>query len=264
MTSITTTSSAQFWGRLWGTLPGEWAGVEEAQLPTYETAIERLGIGDDQRVLDLGCGTGVFLQAAAERGAQVAGLDAAEGLLAVARQRVPGADLQAGDMQALPFADDTFDVVTGFSSFFFADDMTRALSEACRVTKPGGTVLAQVFGRPERCSLEAMKRAIVPLLGLEGDEPPYWRFDLLEQVAREAGLTPVDTFSTSWAYEFPGDAEMLRAMLSAGSAVAAVEHAGREIVVEAILGALAPYREADGTYRMPNEWHFLVARCDRR
>jgi hypothetical protein len=50
-------------------------------------------------------------------------------------------------------------------------------------------------------------------------------------------------------------------MLSAGSAVAAVEHAGRASVVER---ALAPYRERDGSYRLPNEWHFLVARCDRR
>jgi ubiquinone/menaquinone biosynthesis C-methylase UbiE len=260
MTSIST-SSAQFWGRLWGTLPTDWAGVEEAQLPTYETAIERLGIGDGQVVLDLGCGSGVFLRAAADRGAQVAGLDAAEGLLSIARRRVPEAVLLRGDMQELPFADDTFDVVTGFSSLFFADDMTRALREACRVCKPGGTVLAQVFGRPERCSLEAMKRAIVPLLGIEGDEPAYWRFDLLESVAREAGLTPLESFYTSWAYEFADDAEMLSAMLSAGSAVAAVEHAGREPVVEAICGSLAPYREADGSYVMPNEWHYLVARA---
>jgi ubiquinone/menaquinone biosynthesis C-methylase UbiE len=263
MTSINT-SSAQFWGRLWGTLPSEWAVVEEAQLPTYETAIERLGIGEGQLVLDLGCGSGVFLRAAADRGAQVAGLDAAEGLLEIARRRVPEAVLLAGDMQELPFADDTFDVVTAFSSLFFADDMTRALSEARRVCKPGGTVLAQVFGRPERCSLEVLKSAILPLVGLEGDEPEYWRFDKLEQVARDAGLTPLESFYSSWAYEFADDPELLSAMLSAGSAVAAVEHAGREIVVEAILGALAPYRDADGSYRMPNEWHFLVARCDTR
>jgi ubiquinone/menaquinone biosynthesis C-methylase UbiE len=259
MTSMT--SSAQFWGRLWGALPHDWALVEAAQMPTYATAIEKLGIGEGQRVLDLGCGTGVFLRAAADRGAQVAGLDAAEGLLAVARERVPEAELHPGDMQDLPFGDDAFDVVTGFSSFFFADDMTRALSEARRVTKPGGTVLVQVFGRPERCSLEAMKRAIMPLLGLDGDEPPYWRFDLLEQMARDAGLTPLESFYSSWAYEFGDEDDLLRAMLSAGSAVAAVEHVGREKVVEAILGALAPYRDDNGAYRMPNEWHYLVARA---
>ena len=260
MTS-TTTSSAQFWGRLWGAMPSDWAVVEDAQMPTYETAIEHLGIGEGQLVLDLGCGTGAFLRAAADRGAQVAGIDAADGLLAVARERVPEAVLLAGDMQELPFPDDTFDVVTGFSSLFFADDMTRALSEARRVCTPGGTVLAQVFGRPERCSLEVMKRAVMPLLGLDRDEPPYWRFDMLEQIARDAGLTPVESFYSSWSYEFADEESMLRAMLSAGSAVAAAEHAGRDILVEAILGALAPYRETDGSYRMPNEWHYLVARA---
>ncbi len=165
MTSTTTMSSAQFWGNLWGALPRDWALVEDAQMPTYAAAIEKLGIGEGQRVLDLGCGTGVFLRAAADRGAKVVGLDAAEGLLAIARERVPEADLHAGDMQDLPFGDDGFDVVTGFSSFFFADDMTRALSEACRVTKPGGTVLAQVFGRPEHCSLERHEARDRPAAG---------------------------------------------------------------------------------------------------
>src|SRR5262245_19953148 len=127
-------------------MPRDWALVEDAQMPTYETAIERLGIGENQQVLDVGCGTSAFLRAAADRGAEVAGLDAAEGLLAIARERVPEAVLLAGDMQHMPFVSDRFDVVTAFSSLFFADDMTRALSEACRVTKPGGTVLAQVFG----------------------------------------------------------------------------------------------------------------------
>ena len=125
--SSTTFSSAQFWGRLWGAMPRDWAVAEELQMPTYETAIGHLGIGSGQRVLDLGCGTGVFLRAAADRGAQVVGLDAADGLLEIARERVPEADLHIGDMQDLPFGDDSFDVVTGFSSLFFADDVTRAL-----------------------------------------------------------------------------------------------------------------------------------------
>jgi len=70
MTSITTTS-AETWGRLWSTLADDWAAVEQQQLPTYETAIRHLGIGFDQRVLDVGCGAGVFLRAAADRGARV-------------------------------------------------------------------------------------------------------------------------------------------------------------------------------------------------
>jgi hypothetical protein len=117
----------------------------------------------------------------------------------------------------------------------------------------------QVFGRPERCALEAMKRAILPLLSLEGDEPPYWRFDLLEDIARDAGLTPLESFDASWAYEFACEAALLRAMLSAGSAVAAVQQVGREQVEAAILTALAPWRSPDGSYRLENEWHYLAS-----
>jgi ubiquinone/menaquinone biosynthesis C-methylase UbiE len=90
----------------------------------------------------------------------VSGLDAAEGLLALARERVPEADLRLGDLQTLPYDDDSFDLVTGFTSFFFADDIVAALRDAGRVARPGAPVAIQVFGRPELCDLEAMKGAV--------------------------------------------------------------------------------------------------------
>ena len=64
------------------------------------------------------------------------------------------------DLQVLPYDDDTFDVVTGFTSFFFADDMVGALREAGRVARPGAPVVIQAFGRPEKCALEAVKLAV--------------------------------------------------------------------------------------------------------
>ena len=74
MTSTTTPAgSAERWGPRWGTRPDEWSATEEQQLPTYEEAIRRLGIGSGQRVLEVGCGSGVFLRAAADRGAHVTG-----------------------------------------------------------------------------------------------------------------------------------------------------------------------------------------------
>jgi len=54
---------------------------------------------------------------------------------------------------------------------------------------------------------------------------------------------------------------MLRAMLSAGSAVAATAQVGVERVEAAILSALAPWRAENGSYRLENEWHYLVARA---
>jgi len=87
-------TKAELWGRLWGTRADEWASTEEQQLPTYEAAIDRLGIGAEDRVLEVGCGSGVFLRAAADRGAAVTGIDSSERLVELARARAPEAEVR--------------------------------------------------------------------------------------------------------------------------------------------------------------------------
>ena len=116
-------------------------------------------------MLDVGCGVGAFLRLVADRGGEPFGLDASEALIDVrAHGDSPDADLRVGEMEALPYDDDTFDLVTGFNSFFFANDMVAALREAGRVAKPGAPVVIQVWGAHERCDLEAMKQIARPFL----------------------------------------------------------------------------------------------------
>ena len=257
--------SAERWGPLWGARPHDWAENEDQQVPTYEEAIRRLGIAPGQRVLDVGCGTGVFLRLAADRGAEVFGLDASDALLELARARVPDADLRVGDMQFLPYEDDQFDVVTGFNSFFFAADITAALRESGRVAKPGAPVVIQVWGRPEACALEAMKVALRPFMPAPPPgtppAPELWRPGVLEEIAAEAGLRPERAFDTSWAFEYPDEEALGRAMLSPGVVDLAVRAHGEDVVRAAIVEALAPYRTASGGYRLENEWHYVVARA---
>lgn len=54
------------------------------------------------------------------------GLDASEALIAFAQERLPRADLRVGEMEHLPYEGDRFDLVTGFNSFSFANDMVAA------------------------------------------------------------------------------------------------------------------------------------------
>lgn len=256
--------SAARWGPLWGSRADDWTLTEEQELPTFEEAIRRVGIGRGQAVLDVGCGAGVFLRAAADRGARVFGLDAAESLLAIAARRVPDADLRLGDMERMPYDDDCFDVVTGFNSFFFADDLEAALREARRVARPGAPVVIQVWGRPERCALSALRPAAAPFVAQPGPssaraEPPLWKPGVLERVAAGAGLEPASAFDQRWAFHYPDDQTLARAMMAAGGLA---ERAGPEQVPAlraAILEALAPHRTRDGAYRLENEWHYLVA-----
>jgi ubiquinone/menaquinone biosynthesis C-methylase UbiE len=85
------------------------------------------------------------LQLAAERGASVSGLDASENSIRIARERVPAGNLHVGDLENLPFPDDTFDYVTGFNSFQFAGNSVVALCEAKRVAKPGANVVVMTW-----------------------------------------------------------------------------------------------------------------------
>ena len=255
--------SAERWGPLWGARADDWARSEEQQLPAYEETIGRVGLEPGQRVLDVGCGTGVFLRLAAERGAEPWGIDASTELLELARIRVPEADLRRGDMQFLPYDDDGFDLVTGFTSFFFAADLVEALREAGRVGKPGAPVVIQVWGRPERCDLEAMKQVTRPFMpGPSSDAPappPIWQPGVLEAIATRAGLSPSFAFDFSYAYEYPDD-EALGRLLVAPAGIATLVGPEREEAVRAqIVEALAPHRTPEGGYRLNNEFRFLVA-----
>jgi SAM-dependent methyltransferase len=263
MNATAESGSAERWGPLWGARPHDWAASEEQQAPTYGEAIRRIGIREGHRVLDIGCGSGVFLRLAVDRGARVFGVDASETLIEVARTRVPDGDFRVGEMERLPYEADSFDLVTGFNSFFFAADMVAALREAGRVTKPGAPVVIQVWGRPERCDLEAMKAAVTPFMSgaPEARRPPeFWKPGVLEALAAEAGLEPQSAFDTSWAYEYPDEDAMARGMLAAGG-LALLDEAAGGAVRRAIVESLVPYRTPGGGYRLENEYRFLIARA---
>jgi SAM-dependent methyltransferase len=255
--------SAARWGPLWGARADDWARTEEQQLPTYEEAIRRVGVDPGQLVLDVGCGTGVFLRAAADRGARVFGLDASEALLEIARGRVPEAELRLGDLQFLPYEDDTFELVTGFNSFFFAADLVASLREAGRVAQTGAPVVIQVWGAPERCALEAMKEIVRPFMPARPpDSPPpaeLWKPGVLEALAIEAGLKPRDTFDTRWPFEYPDAEQLGRGMMAPAGIAQLVGPTRAEEVRAAIVEALAPFRTPAGGYRLENEYHYLVA-----
>ena len=189
-----TAGSAERWGPLWGARPDDWAISEDQQLPTYEEALRRVGLEAGQRVLDVGCGVGVFLGLAAERAAETFGIDASETLVELARRRVPSADICVGEMEALPYEDGMFDLVTGFNSFFFATDMVAALREAGRVAKPGAPIVIQVWGAHDRCDLEAMKAIARPYFPPRPPDAPadpdLSQPGMLQALAVDAGLTP--------------------------------------------------------------------------
>ena len=259
------TGSGARQGELWGRRPLDWGAIEEQQLPTYEEGIRRhRGRARRPRV---GRRLRQWRVPARRRrpGRAAARPRRILALLRLARARVPEAELRRGDAEWLPFDDDSFDLVTGFNSFFFAADMTAALREAARVARPGAPVLIQVWGRPERCELTPMLAAVGALRPGEPeprpDQPSLWEPGVLEQIATAAGLEPESCFDVRSSFEFPDRETLIRQMLAPGPVGEAVRHVGEPAVGDAIAAALAPRRRPDGSYRLENEWHCVLARA---
>lgn len=264
-TSSTATGSAAAQAALWGARPQGWAEQELHQRRLYEHAIRTLGIGPGKRVLDVGCGAGSFCRLAADAGARVTGIDAAEPLVEIAKKRVPAGEFHVGDLQFLPFPDDGFDAVTGFNSFQYAADPAAALREAGRVAKPGSAVHVLVWGRERRTELAAILRALRPLLppAPPGAPGPFALSEegALEVLVLEAGLEPADEGYLEAPFEYRDEEALLHATLASGPATLAIRTSGEDVVRQAALEAAAPFRTAGGSYRIETEWRYVTARA---
>jgi len=109
------------------------------------------GASPGMQALDLACGTGDIAFALSRRGARIVGLDVTHRMLVLAiGKRGPAAAFVTGDMMALPFPDDSFDVVTTGYGLRNVPDIAGSLAEIHRVLKPGGQLLSLDFNRPEQ------------------------------------------------------------------------------------------------------------------
>jgi ubiquinone/menaquinone biosynthesis C-methylase UbiE len=115
-----------------------------------EPLLDAVGAGTGTRVLDVATGPGYVAARAAERGAEVVGLDFSETMLAFARSRAPNVEFVQGDATALPFEDATFDAVTVAFLLLHLGTPERAVGEAARVLRPGGRAAFSVWDVPAR------------------------------------------------------------------------------------------------------------------
>jgi hypothetical protein len=133
------------------------------------------------------------------------------------------------------------------------------------VAKPGALVVIQVWGPHERNDLEAMKEIIRPFAPPRpADAPPepdYSKPGVLENLATQAGLHPESAFGTSWAFEFPDQNTLRRALVAPMGIAVVVGPSREEEVKDAIALGLASHRSPEGSYRLHNQYHYLIARA---
>src|SRR5437870_8107532 len=139
-------------------------------------------VSADDRVLDVACGTGDLLFAAAPRAQQAVGLDVTLGMLQLARAKAQTPRrtvFVTGDMVALPFADRRFTVVTTGYGLRNVPDLPQAVTEIRRVLQPGGRLLSLDFNRPANALVRNIYLAYLTIVGsalglvLHGDADTY-------------------------------------------------------------------------------------------
>jgi len=259
-------AAAQVQRRLWGTDPRAWADLAEAHnQPLFEAVLDAAGVGPGTRVLDVGCGSGLTLVLADRRGAIPSGLDISPGLLGIARERLPDAELREGDMESLPFGDAAFDAVVGVNAFQFAGDPRRALREAARVARPGGRVVASLFAAPERSQGTVVHEAMSALIPPDqaDDHAPY---ALSAPGNLEAALADADLRVDShgevvccWRYASLADA--VRALLCSAGGARAIQAAGEPAVRDVLQQTLAQFQDPQtNVVTLRNTFRWVAAR----
>lgn len=252
-------------GALWGAQARDWADIQEGQFrAAYDAVFDSLRPVTGAALCDVGCGSGLAAQIAANRGLQVCGLDAAEALLAIARSRVPAGDFRLGDIERLPFADGSADLVTGFNAFQYAGSPATALGEARRIVRPTGHVVVMTWGEPQGMEAATLVAALKPLLPSPppGTPGPFAlsNKEALEALARSAGLRPVDIHDVTSVWAYPDLDTALRGLGSSGVAARAIATSGDDAVREAHRVALTPFCRGDGSYRIGVGFRWMLAR----
>lgn len=229
----------------------------------FERIVAQLGLTPGQRALDLGTGTGTVARGLARRGLAVTAIDPSDALIAQARRLDAEADLavayRTGTAEALPFADDAFDVVLAGQCWHWFD-RPAAAREAARVLRPGGALVVAHFdwlplpGNLVEAS-EELIRAYSPdwTLGRGTGLYPQWLADM-----SGAGFGAIETasFDVAQPYSHAG----WRGRLRASAPVKASLDAAAVARFDAALAALLAERFPQDPMAVPHRVWWVVGR----
>jgi SAM-dependent methyltransferase len=239
----------------------DWPPLPEREFrPLHRAVLAALGRIDGQRLLDVGCGVGLFLCAAEQRGALVAGTDTAVERLEIARWALPDADLRVGGLvepgEALPFDNGTFDVVTTGASAHSGTDRAAVLTELVRVVRPGGRVAVGGWGRPSGGWAGTFAGH---LRRLELLPPAAGADEGLDGALRAAGLTVLRGGEVACQARYPSVGAAWTAMLGSEPILRAIRLAGETPVRAAFTDSVADAVAPDGVVRLPKSFRYVVA-----
>ena len=252
-------------GEMWGHRAQDWAKYQEASIaPVFDAVLDHTGVSEGTRYLDIGCGAGMAAAKASALGAVVTGLDASRALIDIAQSRLPAAAFHVGDLQELPFADGSFDLVTSFNAIQYAGDVAEALSEVKRVLTPGGTIAIVTWGNPDGMEAAEVVTVLKPLLPPPPPNAPgpfaLSDDEVLRQFVETGGFEAYDVFDVDSPWSYPDELAAIAGLAASGVAAKAINLVGKDAVDEAHRSAIAPYRKTDGRIEFGAAFKVVLAR----
>src|SRR3954466_5885298 len=172
--------------------------------PLHTAVLEATAVGPATTLLDLGCGTGLFARAAADRGARVTGIDLDPATVARAAAEAPEGSFAGGNGAHPPPG--PFDVVAAVQLLMHVVDPVAVLAAAGR---SGAVVAATVWGRQEECDIRVFGEALAPWSGPRTSPPPVTDPDRLRGLAERAGLVVERVDEVVCPFEYADDDELL-------------------------------------------------------
>ncbi len=251
-------------GDLWGTAPEDWAlYLETCFIPVYKKIISKSGITANDTVLDIGCGSGLFLKMATAKTTALTGIDLSDELLKIARQRNPEAVLLNQDMKALSFNDKSFDLVTGFNTIQYAEDIGHVLAQIKRVLKDNGKLVIGVWGTAAECDSLEVLASIASLLPepVAGSPGPLALSTAgkVEGLLHNAGFTILENSTIECPWNFSSLDDAVKGILAAGPSAEAIHYVGKEKVKEKLISTLQAFNIYDEIYMLENVFHYYIA-----
>lgn len=245
----------------WSTLAEGWAerwgGVSA---PARRALLSACAIGPGTRVLDVGCGSGEFLAELVAAGAHAIGVDSSSAMVALAARH---GEAREADATALPFADDTFDVVTAVTVLHLADDLDAAVREGARVLRPGGLLGVAEWadtGRNDLAVIEqALEAAFDPPTDEDRTEPDRASAEAgpshpsaLDLAVEAAGFRPVSRGTVEVQLRTAGPDDL------AATVLLGEDEATIADLSDVIARAAEPFRRTDGGYDLRSTFRWRV------
>jgi SAM-dependent methyltransferase len=235
--------------------------------PAWEHAIRLAHVRAGTRFLDVGCGAGGASMVADRYQARITGLDAAPPLIAIARERLPNAAFNVGEMEELSYPDGSFDIVFACNSLQYAANPNGALLGFRQVMAPHGLLVIVLWGLTEDCEMEmnvfpAVRKTMPPPPA--GTPRPLGLSDpgVLDGLLQASGFDVRASEFVDVLMEYPDMDYAWRAQKSAGPLQRAIQVVGEPTVKKAVVDAMRPFTSPSGMVRMRNKFRIVVAKRD--